>query len=533
MLPLTVVAFAALGAPLHADDFLPADRPIEQVIDHYVDAKIAESGISAAPAADDAILLRRTLLDLAGRIPSAAETRAYLASTDPAKRVQLVDRTIASPGFVRHQIDEFDTMLMSGIRGGSLREYLTKAVGENRPWDRIFRELLMADESDAKTKGSSQFVRQRVKDLDKLTNEVSVAFFGVNVSCAQCHDHPKVDDWKQDHFFGMKSFFSRTFDNEGFLAEREYGQVKFRTTAGKEKQAKLMFLTGAVVEDKSKEPTADEQKKERELFDKMKKEKKAPPAPKFSARAKLVELALQTGQRDFFARAIINRLWHRFYGFGLVMPLDQMHSANPPSHPELLQWLARDLIGHGYDLRRLIRGIVMSKAYARSSRWENGDPPRASLFAVAAVRPLTPLQLSSSLAFATVDPKSLPSDVHAKDFESRLEALANAGRGLAGSFEQPGEDFQIGVGEALLFSNSKRIEQELLRSDRLPGRLQQTKDLNEMIDVAVRNVLCRPPTDAERQLLSGYLTKRQDRQVAACQQLVWALLTSAEFRFNY
>ncbi len=104
----------------------------------------------------------------------------------------------------------------------------------------------------------------------------------------------------------------------------------------------------------------------------------------------------------------MNRIWHRLFGQGLVMPLDQMHSANPPSHPELLAWLARDLADHGYDLKRLIRGLVLSRAYARGSRWEGSEPPRPSLFAVALVRPLTPMQLATSLRLATVDPASSP-----------------------------------------------------------------------------------------------------------------------------
>src|SRR5690606_589380 len=107
----------------------------------------------------------------------------------------------------------------------------------------------------------------------------------------------------------------------------------------------MMFLTGRKVEDPAatRKPGKDEERKERERFEKFKKEKKQPPPPQFSARAKLVELALGPGGSDFFARAIVNRLWFRFFGRGLVMPLDQMHSANPPSHPELLSWLARDL----------------------------------------------------------------------------------------------------------------------------------------------------------------------------------------------
>src|SRR5262249_16311483 len=152
------------------------------------------------------------------------------------------------------------------------------------------------------------------------------------------------------HFFGMKSFLARTMDVGGFLAEREIGLVKFQTTKGENKQARMMFLTGKVVDAPGmKELSKDEGKKEKGMIERGKKEKKATPAPKFSARQKLVEVALQPEGRDFFAKSIVNRVWARLYGVGLVTPVDQMHSENPPSHPELLAWLARDTIAHDYD----------------------------------------------------------------------------------------------------------------------------------------------------------------------------------------
>src|SRR5262249_16943501 len=159
--------------------------------------------------------------------------------------------------------------------------------------------------------------------------------------------------------------------------------------------ARMMFLTGAIVDDPaaSREGPADAPKKGTA---KVKLDAKAPPAPKFSARGQLVEIALRPGQNDYFAKAIVNRLWYRLFGHGLVMPLDQMHTENPPSHPELLQWLARDTVEHGYDLRRLIRGLVQSRAYARSSRWDQGDLPNPRFFAVGRLRALAPMQLAAS-----------------------------------------------------------------------------------------------------------------------------------------
>jgi hypothetical protein len=217
------------------------------------------------------------------------------------------------------------------------------------------------------------------------------------------------------------------------------------------------------------------------------------------------------------------------------MPLDQMHSANAPSHPELLDWLARDTIEHHYNLRRLIRGLVLSRAYARDSRWDKGETPRPSLFAVARVKPLTPMQLAVSLRLAVTDPNSLPATLKPEEFDKRLQGIESSAGGLARFFEQPGDDFQVGVSEALLFSNNSNVTKELLADggDRLLGRLKQLKTPDEVIDVAVRTILSRPPRDEERKLLGDYLQKRADRPAEAQRQIVWVLLTSSEFRFNY
>jgi hypothetical protein len=513
------------GAP--AEGLLPPAESIETVVDHYINDRLAREHVPAAAEADDATLVRRLTLDLVGRIPTPSETRDYLKSTDKNKRATLVDRLMASPGFIRHQTDCFEAMLMAGSRG-ELRDYLARAFGENRPWDGVFRELMAGDESAPARKGSAGFLKSRAKDLDRLTSDVSSVFFGVDVSCAKCHDHPKVKDWKQDHYYGMKSFLGRTFESNGFVGENDYGLVKFKPIHGDERRAKFMFLTGRVVEVAGgDEPSKEARQEEKRRLDEAKKKKSQPPAPKVSARAKLVEVALEPGERDFFARSIVNRLWSRFYGTGLVMPLDQMHSANPPSHPELLAWLARDTIEHKYDLRRLIRGLVLSRAYARSSRWESAEAPDARLFAVAAVRPLTPLQLAASMWVATTD-------VPEKDQVKSVESLAERGRSLASTIARPGDDYQIGAAEALLMSNGDRIKDLLADGgDRLVGRMAKLGDRRARVDLAVQAVLSRPPDEEERTLLSDFLAGHDRDAIEGCRELVWALLTDAEFRFNY
>ena len=539
MIPLLAWMVAALAPGLApAADLLPADKSVEEAIDHYVDARLAQAAVSAAPQADDANLLRRTMLDLAGRIPTAAEAKAYVADEDANKRTALVERLIASPAFVRQQAAEFDALLMRGTKA-NLREYLAGAFKENRSWDKMFREMLLGQSDDPQQNGAINFVKARIKDPDALTNDASVLFFGVNVSCAKCHDHPLVSDWTQEHYFGMKSFFNRTYEAGNFIGEKEYGLVDYKTVGGEARTARLMFLTGEVLtEPESKEPSDEEKKKDRERKNKKndKDLKEPPPPPVYSRRAQLVEAALKPGADRFFSGAIVNHLWNRFYGRGLVMPVDQMHSENPPSHPELLEWLARDLQTHGYDLRRLVRGIVLSRAYARSSQWDSADKrPTEDLFAVAMVRPLAPWQYGASLRLGSTSPDEFPATLSAEQLDQKMQSIENAGRSLAGTLEVPSEDFQVSVDEALLLSNSDKIAKDLLRegNDSLLAKLTKMTDRREMAETAIWNITARAPAEDEVKAMSDYLAAREDRLNHACGQMVWALLTSAECRFNY
>lgn len=535
-LMLSILLFA--GASLQAGDLAAPDLTIEQAIDHYIQARLAERPTNAAPAADDCTLIRRTSLDLMGRIPTVAEAKGYVDSTEADKRTRLVDRLLASPDFAYQFRNELDTLLMGSQKGSNneWRDYLLKSVRNQRSWDQMFRDMLVGNEDDPEIKAATTFVRVRARELDELTNETSTIFFGVNVSCAKCHDHPLVDDWKQDHYYGLASFFQRTYvTKKNTLAEKFSGEVKFKTTKGEDKVAKFMFLTGSTVDEPVVEVSAEVRKQQDEEVKKQTQDDKAGPAPKpdFSPRAKLVEIALQSGNDQFFARAIVNRVWAMFIGRGLVHPVDQMHSGNPASHPQLLDWLTRDLIQHQFDLKRLVRGIVLSQTYARSSEWsESTEPPAADLFAVAIVRPLSPRQYSLSLRLASSNPETYKPD--SEDWAKRRDELERNSEGFAHQFELPGENFQVGVDEALLFSNSASFVDDYVRDsqDRLVGALKQQPDKSAQINLAYWAVLTRAPSAAEVAACEEYLGRRAD-PVNGLRQMAWALLTSPELRFNY
>ena len=576
----------------NAEELLTPDRPIADVIDYYIDATLAADDLTPAPQTNDATLVRRLTLDLVGRTPTVEEAKSYIESTDPDKRAQLISRLMDSPLYPRHAATELNTLLSGPDgTGPDLRDdYLLVAAQENRPWDRIFRELI--GETPAANQ-PDRFVSGRAANLDLLTRDVSTIFFGINVSCCQCHTHPYVDSLTSDFFHGMKGFFSRSYDFHGKLLERTFGpKIEFEG-----EDVGLMFLTGARVDapdaetqdlDKSiqdetkrieelrksfteaetikTEALANAEKKEEEkrklladvlanadaspekttaietldreiLAEKAKAEQIEfvyPENASYSFRSQLADVALRPENDSLFSRSIVNRLWYRLFGYGLVMRIDQMHAENPGSHPELLEWLSRDMKTHGYDLRRLVLGIVSSRAYSRRSQWDQDDTraPSKDRFAVANLRPLTPMQYGVSIILCG-DPAFPPTaDACAA---AMAEVEKNAREKFSEIIQQPRDDLEIGADEALGVSNDPgRLE---IIGAKLVPHLLKIESRNEQIERAVWSVLSRPPTPAEQQILTDYVEQHagSDGQQleSALKQVVWALTTSAEFRFKH
>lgn len=538
---LCAAVLACFGASDARAELLPEDRSIHEVINHYVAQRIAADKIPTANTASDTEILRRLTLDIAGRIPTVAEIEQHKNLTEIKNRQKLVDQLISSPDYAYHLRNKLEPMLM-GKHGsdGDLRKYLLKAAQENWPWDRIFRDSMIGDESDPDQKPALVFIKKRIGDIDELTNDTSRIFFGVSINCAQCHDHPLVADWYQDHYFGFRSFLNRTYaTKKKTLAEKHSDELKFKTTQGEEKVAQIMFLTGQVITEPKVEKTKEQLKKEDEEVKKQMKDDKAPPPtpPEFRPREKLVEIALKVDGKSepFLAKSIVNRTWARYFNRGLVHPLDQLHSENPASHPELLKWLTRDFIKHKYDMRRLIRGIVLSEPYLRSSSWtSDAELPEDSYFARMVPRVMTPRQYTMSLNLATISPKHqvLPSD---EAWTKKREDLENQSNGMASQIEMPGEHFQVSVDEALLFSNNDRVRNEYLRDsgDRLVGYLKEIDDNQKVVKAAFLSVFSRQPDADELAAFESYLSKRGEDRLEGIKQIVWALIASPEIRFVY
>jgi hypothetical protein len=532
----------ALLIPCIFTAVVSAQTPLHEKIDHLISAGMPDYAKQVAGIASDAEFLRRITLDLTAITPSIAETRAFLADADPDKRRKLIDRLLQSDGFIRHMTTTFDVLLMDRradkhVKRTDWLDYLRSSFAGNKPYDKLVAEILSADGSDPKTRPAAKFFLDRDGEPNAITKDLSRLFLGMNLTCCQCHDHPLVDGYKQQHYYGILAFLNRSFlytdkaTRVSVLAEKGEGDVSFQSVF----MAKVTKNTGPQLPDGPAlvEPKFDKGKEYVVAFKPGEK-----PQPKFSRRAKL---ANELTANPRFARAAVNRFWSLYLGRGIVHPVDLDHGANPPSHPELLKTLADDFAGRKFDVTGLVREIVTSKTYQRSSAIPKGvtdfDP---AAFAVYPLRPLTPEQFAWSMMQATglidAERKAQPK-AEEKAVFAKLAGNVQAFVSLFGN--QPGEPFDPNAFEATLDQTLFLDNGALLRGwlaprpGNLTQRLADLKDAGAVAEELYLGVLTRQPTAEERKETADFLTQRAADRPAAIQDLAWALLASAEFRFNH
>lgn len=536
--------FAVIAALLFAGPAL-GQAPLHQRIDQLIAAGHADYAKIASPVAGDAEFLRRVSLDLAGVVPQADEARTFLADTAPDKRAKLIDRLLASEKHAFQQANVFDVLLMDRrgekhVKRPEWMGFLRDSFAANKPYDQLVREILSADGSDPKTRPAARFVLDRDGEPHVLTRDISRLFLGMNLQCAQCHDHPLVNAYKQDHYYGVFAFLSRSYvyadkaAKFSILAEKGEGDVSFQSVF----VAKVTKKTGPRLPDgkEVEEPKFD---KGQEYVAPVKPGERG--IPKFSRRAQLAQ-KLTGPENGRFARSAVNRIWALYLGRGLVHPVEFDHEANPPSHPELLKLLTDEFVAHKYDVRLLAREILLSETYQRSSTVAPGAaPPDAARFAVANVRPLSPEQFAWSLLQATgqleLERKALGARATELALQTKLGPQIATFVTLFGN--QPGEpassdDFQATLDQTLFLRNGGVVRAWLApNAGNLSGRLLQQKDAGAFAEELYLSVFARRPGADEQKLITDYLERHSADRAVALPELCWALLSSAEFRFNH
>jgi hypothetical protein len=518
---------------------------LHQRIDQLIQAGHKDYAKVAAPPASDAEFLRRVYLDVVGVIPSAEDTRAFLANPAPDKRAKLIDRLLASEKHAFQLADTFDVLLMDRrpdkhVKRPDWLAYLRDSFKANKPYDQLVREILSADGSDPKARAAARFFLDREGEPHVLTRDIGRLFLGMNLQCAQCHDHPLVDAYKQDFYYGVYAFLSRSYlytdkaSKLSVFAEKGDGDVSFSSVF----VAKVTKKTGPHLPgraelpepkfDKGQEYTAAVKPGERGI-------------PKFSRRSHLAG-QLTSKDNERFARSAVNRIWSLYLGRGIVHPVEYDHEANPPSHPELLKLLTEEFVAHQHDLRWLTRELLLSDTYQRSSASApGGTAPDAATFAVAALRPLTPEQFAWSLLQATgqldverkaIRPKGTDLALYTK-LAPQITTFVNLFGGTPGE-PSSSQDFQATLDQTLFLRNGGAVRGWLNPSgDNLAGRLLKLKDASQAAEELYLAVFARRPAAVEQKLIVDYLARHSEDRAAALPELAWALLSSAEFRFNH
>ncbi len=327
-----------------------ANLPRKNFIDGLVWDKLQKLGITPSEPSGDAPFQRRAYLDVIGRLPTPEETRAFLADTDPEKRVKLVDRLLDRPEYADHWANKWVDLLRPnpyrvGIKAvWNLDAWIRDAFRQNMPYDQFARAIVTARGSTFRH-GPATVFRDR-REPEEAATMMSQLFLGIRLECAKCHHHP-FEVWGQDDFYGFAAYFARIGRKGRGVSPPISGseEILFTAKSGTVKHP----LTGEVVPPKplfGEAPSADD--------------------PETDPRDILADW-MTSPENPYFARVIANRVWADLMVRGLVDPVDDLRATNPPTNGPLLEALAEDFREHGYDLKHLIRTIMTSYVYGLST----------------------------------------------------------------------------------------------------------------------------------------------------------------------
>lgn len=484
-----------------------ADR-LAAVIDRRIAAGWQSNQALPAPLADDPEFLRRTYLNIAGRIPSVNETLEFLDDTSPTKRRELVERLLESPGY----LSNFTSLWCDAIipeannaadpfnqRSGDIAQFETWLRGRlerNSGFDRIAREVISGALELPSEGNTTAFLRLKESKPENLAAGTARAFLGLRLECAQCHHHPFAR-WRRDDFWKFAAFFGGVQTGGADSPGRSIRIPEL------DQEVAAAYLDGT--------------------------------SPDFKANANpRVALAQRVTARENsdFAKATVNRLWGHFFGMGLVDPVDDFDERNPASHPELLDELAQEFIAQNYNQKFLIRAIVRSRPYQLTSRRTHSSQEDPRLFARMIVKGLTSDQLFDSLIWATGIGEAQQSMQGVFQVDGQRQKF----RELFGQQPSAPGEVQTSILQALLMLNGNYVDQATApdRGRTLSAIIEAPFFNDEQrLETLFLAVLARPPRPAETVRLLKYLESQATDRKQALGDVYWALLNSSEFLLNH
>ena len=504
------------------------EAPENNFIDQYISKKLRQVSIAPYPLASDRTFIRRVFLDAVGRLPAPGEVQEFLADPRAAKRSRLIDSLLESPDYARHWLVKFEDWFRNaqynsqGRTNASFKKWIRRMVAEDWPYDETVRQLLTS-KGDTTVRPAGNFWHPamdfmlRTFEPRKITPTVTRLFLGVRLDCAECHNHP-LENLTQDDFYGMAAFFARLKVKHGY---GEYRRVWYSERKGDllhpvtKQPVPPRFLDGSI-----------------------------PAIPEGSDRREALADWITRTRKLQFARATVNRIWAEYFGRGLVDPPDDFRSTNVPTHPALLDKLARHFIESSFRFKELHRVILNSRTYQLSSRdsSRSGEPDRLGemLYARYLPRKLSAEVLLDSIMQVTGVPHNFrnyplgtsPKDVVATNGPDYFLTVFGFPRRdiLAPRDKSPS------LSQALHMMNSETIRDKVEAEENiLTELLDQGLDDQAIVSRIFERAYVRRPTDVQWTSVSRFvaLEKQAGRtRRRALENTLWAVLNSKEFQLN-
>jgi hypothetical protein len=514
---LDLVANVRLTHLIDVPGFQVAEVPQDNPIDKAVFAKLNLMRIAPSEVCTDEEFIRRVYLDCIGQLPRSEEVTAFVADQAPDKRTKVVDALLARPEFNDYWTLKLADVLRSNSRliqpkgAHVFHRWIHESLAQNKPMDQFVRELLTAEGSTFKNPAANYYrISRNPEDSVETTAQL---FLGVRIQCAKCHNHP-FERWTQDDYYGFAAFFSQVRQKKGALPDEE---VVFAADSGDVRQPR----TGAVMKPKSLGGPVFED------------------APAAQPRRERLAKWLTSPDNPFFAKSLVNRVWFHVVGRGIVEPVDDFRDSNPASNDELLNGLAADFAANGYDLRKLVRAILISRTYQLSARPNQFNADDSLYFSHASTKLLPAEVLLDAISAVTGTQTAfngLPAGTKAiqipdgKMEDPFLKTFGRPARELACECERESDS---NLSQALQLIGGATVNNKL-RDDN--GRMAALAKSDKSPEAITRELymvaLSREPNATELSAAVKHLTEAKDRRQAV-EDLGWVLINTKEFLFRH
>ena len=508
-------------------------------LDRHINAVLKREGLQPSKMSEDTEFLRRVHLDLTGKIPTPEEVLDFLKDGSSSKRQNKIEQLLVSDTYFDYWTELWVNWLIgrradNDDRRIGLTGWVRDALRANAPYNQFVQELIAA-EGELRDNGAGNYIMRYDRSPVFLTSHTTRLFLGLPMQCAECHDH-KTEAWHQEDFYGIAAFFT------GIESQRK-GDIQTTDMIGNERRMANFLIT-----DKAENAIWVERL-----------EKQVGPhfldgtAYKGSRLKKREALAqwMTDKANPYFSQALVNRIWKHFMGRAFVEPVDGFGEENQPTHPELLKWLAKDFVIHGYDLPHLMRTILNSETYQRTSQTNESNKDDQRYYSHAYVKPLSAEQFFYSMLQATdferlqeVRMKGLKKQggEQRKNMLRQLERMKREHLKKFlflldnGEMEEI-EAFNGTIPQALMMINGDMVNDSADHEEYgsfVNYVLGKWREPMERMAYLYLNVLSRLPTAKEKTYFRRYLERSLYRNKdLAYEDLYWVLLNSAEFSLNH